>query len=164
MIVVVADTSPLVALVNIECTHILPALFGSVIIPPRVGAELNDPRRSEAVRGFIAAAPPWLQIREPGRVEAIPSLHDGEREAISLALELGAHLLLIDDREGRAAAIHRGIQTTRTAALLVRAARAGLIDLEQAFGRLAQTDFRISRRVLATLLPRGSSTDPSGSS
>jgi predicted nucleic acid-binding protein len=41
--IVVADTTPIRYLVGIEREHLLPALYGRVLIPPAVAAEL-DPR------------------------------------------------------------------------------------------------------------------------
>ena len=54
---VVADSSPLIVLVNIECIHILPTLFGQVVVPPEVMAELDRPNRPHNVREFIASRP-----------------------------------------------------------------------------------------------------------
>jgi predicted nucleic acid-binding protein len=42
--IVVADSSPLRYLILIEHTHVLPALFGRVLIPPAVSGELNRQR------------------------------------------------------------------------------------------------------------------------
>lgn len=41
--IVVADTSPLVALINIHHVEVLPRLFGAVLIPPAVLTELAAP-------------------------------------------------------------------------------------------------------------------------
>jgi predicted nucleic acid-binding protein len=99
--VVVADSSPFILLVNIGHIDVLPALFGQVIIPPDVAAELRRSNRPQAVQDFIQAAPPWLVERVPAVIEPIPLLHAGEVAAISLALEPKADLLLIDEVDGR---------------------------------------------------------------
>src|SRR6478752_105691 len=99
---VIADASPLVGLVKIGHVDVLAALFGEVIIPPQVAAELASPKRPAEVRAFMASPPPWLSVRAPSRLEAIDDLDPGELEAISLAKELGADLLLIDEAKGRA--------------------------------------------------------------
>ena len=146
--IVVADSSPLVVLVNIGHVRILPALFREVVIPPQIAAELADARRPQPVRDFIADRPSWLCVRTPACVELIPDLHEGERAAISLASELKADLLLIDESDGRLAALARHLQITGTIGILQRAAEQGLLDLADAFARIKQTDFWISPKLL----------------
>jgi predicted nucleic acid-binding protein len=102
--IVVADSSPLIVLVNIGHIEILPALFGEVFIPPQIAAELSEAKRPHPVRNFIAGKPAWLRIQAPANVELIPEIHECESAAISLASELKADLLLIDERDGRSAA------------------------------------------------------------
>jgi len=152
---VVADASPLVGLVKIGHADVLHALYGEVVIPPKVAEELTSPRRPGEVRAFMASAPPWLSVRAPMRLEAIPDLDAGEVEAISLAKELRADLLLIDEAKGREAAISLHIPTARTAAVLFDAANAGVLpDLKSAFDKLRATNFRVPGKVLDELLAR----------
>jgi predicted nucleic acid-binding protein len=146
--VVVADSSPFIALVNVGHADVLPALFGQVIIPPQVAQELASPKRPPAVRAFIAAPPPWLSLQAPASVEPIPDLHPGELAAISLARELRADLLLIDDTDARRAAAARHLPLTGTVGVLERAADQGQLDLAAAFARLKQSDFWISHKLL----------------
>ena len=152
--IVVADSSPLIVLVNIGHVGILHALFREVVIPPQIAAELGDARRTQAVRNFIGAKPVWLRVKAPASVEPIPDLHDGERAAISLASELKAELLLIDESDGRSAALARHLQITGTIGILQRAAEQDLLDLAEAFERIKQTDFWISPKLLDAELAR----------
>lgn len=149
---VIADSSPFVALIKIEQIQVLQKLFGAVVIPPAVADELASPKRPQPVRDFITRPPVWLSIRKPSSVESIPKLDLGEREAISLARELKADLLLIDENDGVAAAVARQVPVTRTTALLRDAANRGLIDLKQTFERLKATNFRVKAEVLEGLL------------
>src|SRR5438045_523162 len=150
---VIADTSPFIGLVKIGQVEILPRLFGNVVIPPQVAAELASARRPAEVQAFIAAAPTWLSVRLPIAVEEIAGIDLGERAAISLASELKADLLLIDDQRGREAAVARKILTARTAAVLFDAANAGMLpDLKAAFDALRATNFRVPGKVLDELL------------
>jgi len=152
---VVADASPLVGLIKIGHVDVLAGLYGAVVIPPQVAAELADPRRPAEVRAFMASAPPWLSVQAPSRLEVIADLDPGELEAISLAKELGADLLLIDEAKGREAAIALHIPTARTAAVLFDAASAGVLpDLKSAFDKLRATNFRVPGAVLDELLAR----------
>jgi predicted nucleic acid-binding protein len=142
---VVADSSPFVGLLKIDSIEVLPALYGSVFIPPQVAAELLDGHRPAVVKQFMAHPPNWLSVRAPKSIEAIPGLDDGELAAISLVREINADILLIDENRGREAAVVRNIQTLRTTALLLVAAKAGVLkDLKGAFERLRSTNFRVS--------------------
>jgi predicted nucleic acid-binding protein len=146
--VVIADSSPIVALVNIGHIDVLPKLFGHVLIPPAVSSEIAAPARPQAVRDFAAARPPWLEVRSPTTVEALPGLHRGEREALSLAIELGADLVLIDERRGYREAVARKLNAVGTVRVLERAAAEGMLELRDAFERLKRTDFWISHKLL----------------
>jgi predicted nucleic acid-binding protein len=149
---VVADSSPLIVLINTNYIDLLPKSFGQVVIPPEVSAELEQSNRPQMVRAFINSPPPWLIRRTPSAVEPIPMLHPGEVAAISLALELHADLLLIDEVLGRKAAAARSIRFTGTIGILELAADKGLIDLKEAFERVKKTDFWISHELLDTRL------------
>ncbi len=152
--IVVADSSPINILVRIECIDLLPRLFGSVSIPTEVQAELIDPRTPQSVRGFVANPPPWLTVRSPQKVDRIPPLDRGEEAAISLARELRADALLIDERDGRRAAMALGIPVLGTVGVLDVAADRKLIDLNAVTARLQASDFRLSPALLASLLDR----------
>lgn len=152
---VVADTSPLVGFVKIGLIEILPRLYESVVIPTEVAAELASLRRPAAVREFILAQPTWLSIRVPQNVEGIPDIDPGEQAAISLARELKADLLLIDDLAGRKAALARHIRTVHTTAMLLDAANQGILpDLKAAFDRLKAINFRVAAKTLDELLKK----------
>ncbi len=77
----------------------------------------------------------------------------GEREAIQLAEEKRAELLLIDERKGRLEAKRRGLLVTGTLGVLLSAGRRGLIDAEAAFHSLVETTtFRASPGVRENFL------------
>src|SRR5262249_54953847 len=100
------------------------------------------------VRTFITSPPQWLVQQSPSIVKPIPMLHPGEVAAISLALEIHADLLLIDEVRGRKAAAAHGIRFTGTIGVLEQAADKGMVDLADAFDRIKRTDFWISHELL----------------
>ena len=146
---VVADSSPLNFIIRLGYVDSLPRLFEAVVIPPQVAEELSQPRTPKAVRDFMARPPAWLTIRSPMHIETILGIDPGEAAAISLARELKADLLLVDDREGRNAAAKRNIPVTGTIGVIERAAHRGLLDLPEAFRRLKeQPDFWVDHKLL----------------
>jgi len=145
---VVADSSPLIALLNVGHIDILPQLFGTVIIPPAVASELRDAKRPQAIRSFIGSPPTWLIERTPKIIESFPLLDSGEVAAINLALEMKADLLLIDESMGRKTAVALGIQISGTIGILERAAQQNMLNLKEAFDRIKETDFWISHEFL----------------
>ena len=75
----------------------------------------------------------WLIVaaaRDQARVrELCGELDLGEAEAIVLAIEHRADLLLVDERRGRRTATAAGLTVTGLLGVVARAKRAGLIDL-----------------------------------
>lgn len=131
MTVVVSDTSPLRALFFVGRLAILATLFGDVIVPPAVVDELQKARRPEfrfdvAAIDHVRVVAPTDQSRVNEWVRA-DDLDVGEAEAIQLALELSADVLLIDERAGTAIARHVGLRTVGVLGVLVEAKRAGLV-------------------------------------
>ncbi len=143
--IVVADTSPLNYLIQIGCESLLPMLYTRVLIPPAVLAELDDPAAPSAVRQWLPHPPEWIEVRRtsfPPDTE-LAALDPGEQEAIQLAEEQRADLLLIDERKGRAEAMRRGLATTGTLGVLLAAAERGSIDAAAIYHRLiVETNFR----------------------
>jgi predicted nucleic acid-binding protein len=73
---------------------------------------------------------------------------------LSLAVELQADLVLVDERRAYRAALALRLDAAGTIALLEWAARLGMLDLAEAFARLKETDFWISHRLLDERLAR----------
>jgi predicted nucleic acid-binding protein len=81
MTVIISDTSPLNYLVLIGETHVIPALYGRVIIPRAVLNELQDPETPEKVRTWIDAPPAWVEVMsvESAPDPSLSELDEGER-------------------------------------------------------------------------------------
>ena len=146
--IIVADSSPLIVLLNIDHVAILPALFGQVVIPPQVEAELLQPNRPKIVREFMSQKPSGLKVIQPKKCDPIQYLYAGENAAICLAAELDAELLLIDESRGRQVAVDRQIRIAGTIGVLEMAAKANLVQLREAFERVKRTDFWVSSDLL----------------
>jgi predicted nucleic acid-binding protein len=151
--IVVSDTTPLNILAQLGLVDILPELFGSVLITPAVVAELSHVNTPTVVKTWLDSQPAWLRVQAPTQPLA-GELPDGvgELEAIRLAVEILADVLLADDKRARRSAESFGLKVTGTLGVLSLAARRGLVDLTDAVGRLRQTNFRISEDLLDALL------------
>ena len=152
--IVISNTSPLRYLVEIGFVDILPKLFGEVLIPPTVAAELQLESFPSNVREWIARPPGWLKIQKPVSPLPIPpdTLGAGEADAISLAIERRADRLLIDDQEGKKIAKNFQVRTVGTLAILAIGAELGYLSLKTAIDRLSQTKFRATRDLLERFL------------
>jgi predicted nucleic acid-binding protein len=149
--IVVADTSPLNYLVQIEAVNVLEPLYNRVVVPQTVADEINASGTPADVRAWMSRPPAWLDIApDPPLDETLGTLDPGERAAIALALSLHASRLLIDDSDGRAAAERRSLRVTGTLGVLAAAHRSGLLDFDTVVARLSNTTFYLSPRLLAT--------------
>ena len=135
MPIVVADTSPLFYLAHLDRLGLLRELYRQIDVPERVWTEaLAGGRRYPATTSRLDAArmAGWIFIHPPPaqpRTEpALIGLDDGEREALSLAVALGADTVLIDEKRGRRAAVSLGLISTGTAGILIEAKRRGLVS------------------------------------
>lgn len=150
----VADTAPLNYLILIRAVDLLPELYGTVVIPPAVRAELAHPSAPDFVRDWIAHPPIWLTVKSLDDFPLGPwsQLHPGERQAIPLALRHPPSPLLMDDRDGVSVARSCGLYVTGTLGFLDAVSGRGWIDLRLMFDRLRQTTFRAPLRIMAHML------------
>jgi predicted nucleic acid-binding protein len=144
--VVVADASPLIALHHLSHLNILPTLFGEILLPPEVIAELRDILAPDA-HGLLNNPPPWMIVKAPSSVEPL-RLDPGEAAAICLAMEIHADLLIIDEKKGRRLARSRNLPIIGTVGILELAAYRNLLDLEDEFLRLKESGFWVSDALL----------------
>jgi predicted nucleic acid-binding protein len=130
-LIVVSDTSPVLSLARIGRLDLLRVLYQQVLIPSSVYQELKA-SSSQPPGQIDFDAVPWLIVATPldrRRVEELrEDLDLGEAEAIVLAMERRADLLLIDERRGRRVAHASGLAITGLLGVVAQAKRSGLID------------------------------------
>lgn len=123
--IVVSDTSVILHLAGIDLLEILHRVYGAVLMPPQV--------RNELLESGFPESPAWLSVQAPTNrarvVELLLDLDPGEAEAIALAEEVRADLLLIDERRGNSVAQRAGLATSGILGVLARAKRMGFIEL-----------------------------------
>ncbi len=155
MSLVVADTSPINYLLQIDAIELLPKLFGTILIPDAVSLEISRDQAPLAVRSWARALPEWVAVQST-KIQsdaALQSLDDGEQQAISLALAVGATTLLIDERRGTAVAKSLGLTTLGTLGVLAICHRRHWIDGYQALQSLiTTTNFRVGDLVVSQYL------------
>jgi len=154
-VIVVADTSPLNYLIQIESEQLLPLLYRRILVPAGVIQELAHPDAPEKVRVWQRNLPMWLEVCQTASppYPDLAFLDLGEREAIQIAHERHADMLLIDERKGRREAKRRGLTTTGTLGVLLKAGASGLIDPRQAYEQLiSKTTFRTTAELEARFL------------
>ena len=127
---VVSDTSVLLNLCRASAEGLLPGLFREVWIPPAVANEFSHLAGARPrFRGLTM--PEWVRISPAvqvlAEVRACPDLDSGESEALSLALELHASAVLVDEAAGRRAASLLSVPAIGIAGILLRAKERGLI-------------------------------------
>lgn len=154
--IVIADSSPLRYLILIQEVKQLPVLYGKIILPPSVVHELTQRSTPRPVRVWMEYLPDWMTVVPPSLPLAVfPSALDlGEREAISLAMELSADLLLADDGTARMEAARRKIPVQGTLGILDLAAEHGFVDFSKALHKLMRTNFRASTKLVQFFLDR----------
>lgn len=154
--IIVSDTTCLSHLALIGLHELLPALFGSVVIPPAVAAELSRGQVKHQVIGEVLHSP-WIEVRtlddEARTDELAMTLDRGEAEAIVLAMELNCPLLM-DDLPGRRCAQSLMLKITGTLGVLVAAKQRGLLPLVQPVihRMIHEHDFRAGQALLAQTL------------
>lgn len=123
MTIVVSDASPIINLAAVSRLSLLQELFGSILAPPSVWAEV--------MAGDQFALPDWLELRSPADQPLVASLSAeldrGEAEAIALAAEIAAGLVLIDEKKGRAVARRLGLRPLGLLGVLTESKARGLI-------------------------------------
>jgi uncharacterized protein len=150
-VIVISDTSVITNLAAIQHLALLNQLYRQVIIPEAVYRELAD--IDPPVPGTLEAqSVDWLQVRSVTNLNVVEQLRSevrldsGESEAIALALELKADLLLIDERRGRAEADRLGLRIIGLLGILVEAKRRNLIAAVKPLidAMIATSEFRVS--------------------
>jgi predicted nucleic acid-binding protein len=150
---VVSNATPLRYLAEIGALQLLPYLFGNVVIPTAVEQELTHRHAPECVRNVILSPPEWLDIRAIQQADArLATLDPGEREAITLASELGIDIVLLDEKMARDVSTQRGLRCIGTLRILAEGAKQGQITLRDAIERLRRTTFRVHPALLDRVL------------
>jgi predicted nucleic acid-binding protein len=155
--IVVSNASPLVNLARIGRLELLPTLFERIDVPEAVWGEVVEAGEGQPGAKLLAEAA-WVirhTVENRSLVQALrQELDAGEAEAIALALELHADLVLMDERLGRETAQHLGLRPVGVIGMLIEAkSRAQIAAVRPLLDALRdQAGFRVSEQVYARVV------------
>jgi len=130
-LIVVSNSSPLIALSVINSLDLLNALYGTIYIPEAVFDEVVIRGAGRPGASAVANAP-WIVQQVTANRKTVAKLlsaglDKGESEAIVLASEVKAGLLILDERHARTVARQEGLPVTGTLIVLIAAKNAGMV-------------------------------------
>ena len=119
---IVSDASPIISLAWIGQLHLLHRLFGEIVVPQAVWYEIVVKGADKPGMAEVKNAK-WITKKtvntKPLALILQHELDPGESEAIALALEENAKLILMDERLGRKFAQHLGLKFTGVVGILI---------------------------------------------
>lgn len=131
MMSIVSNASPLINLARIGQLNLLSQLYGKLLIPEAVWHEVVIEGAGQPGADEVKTAS-WIEKRLVTNKQLVLALRQeldaGEAEAIALALEIRAEMLLMDERLGRETARHLGLRYTGLIGVLVEAKHKEIID------------------------------------
>lgn len=158
--IIVSDTSPITNLAAIGQLDLLRKLYTTIVIPEAVYNEMVAVDKQ--VPGAVEVQTfGWIKRQAIANPQSVIDLQEnqdgidlGEAEAIILALEVKANLLLMDERRGRTLATKYGLNVTGLLGVLLQAKRNSFIALiKPSIDQLIEeADFRVSAELYATVL------------
>lgn len=155
---VVCNTSPISNLAAIGQLALLNQVYGSIVVPLAVVDEIA---KVAAIYTQAALVPsqPWILIQSVTDRTLVQRLQGkkldlGESEAIAIALELDAELLIIDEQLGRRIAVSEGLNITGLIGVLLEAKNRELIAKVKPLvdDLIVQARFRISTQLYTDIL------------
>jgi predicted nucleic acid-binding protein len=152
----------LIYLAKLNRLTLLRSLFSEVSIPTEV---YNEAVRKGKQHAFLevkyverAIEEGWMKVREAKHERKLLMFQEldlGEVEVLSLAIQLKASLVLIDDASGRLVAEALGLNAKGTVYVILSAARAGAITKGEAknlITELIAAGFWISSEIVGRIL------------
>lgn len=140
--IVISNSSPLIALSRISSLNLLKSIFGEVIIPDSVHQETVIEANIEIQRENLAKAikEGFIKVMHPKTSHIFArNLGKGERGVLNLAVEMNPNVLLIDDKKARKEAKQLGFSSFFTTDILREAKNRRLIDsYDRVIDRLAK--------------------------
>lgn len=151
---VVSDTTAITNLLKINLLHLVQKMYREILIPRAVYDEL----RKIPTQQKIIDNTKWIKTREVKNQSFVEQLNArldlGESEAIALAVELKADILVMDEYQGRRLAQEHGVTIIGLLGILIGAKKRGYIKSVKAHMEdlMKNYGFRISKSVYNQVL------------
>jgi len=127
--IIVCDSSPIIALALCDQLELLDKLFNDILIPQEVYNETTKEGKEPTPIIKEWATGKVIEVINRQSVNKFNEILDkGESEAIALYLEKSADYLLIDEKKGRKIAMENDIKIIGSIGVLIMAKRKGLIQ------------------------------------
>ena len=153
---VVLNTTPIISLLKLNRLELLQQLYSEIYIPVAVYHEIEAGKAKGYYKDISKIN--WINIVEIQDKQAVKyflDLDSGEAEAIVLATELNADLIILDEKIGRFHAKHAELKVTGTIGILIKAKANGFIDeLKPLLDELTQKDVWISEKLKSEILTK----------
>jgi predicted nucleic acid-binding protein len=147
---VVSNTTPLISLLKLNRLEILKTLYNEIIIPTAVFQEIENGKNKKYYQDLSKFG--WiiiLDIQNKQSTKYFLDLDEGEAEAIILATEIDADLVLLDEKLGRFHANHAGLKVTGTIGVLLKAKNSGIITkIKPLLIELTEKDVWLGNRLI----------------
>jgi len=156
MLKIVSNTTPIISLLKLNQLELLQKLYNHIYIPTAVYKEI-EAGKSKAYYKDLSQIE-WIKIVEINNKKALKyflDIDEGEAEAIVLASELNADLIIIDEKLGRFHAKHADLKATGTIGVLVKAKTENIIgNLKPLLDELTQKEVWISEKLKNEILKK----------
>jgi len=156
-VIVISDTSPISNFFKINQLLILQKVYDTLIIPAEVYEELKE-LSNFGLNPDEIFYQPWIEIKStfltPFFFAPEEKIHLGEAAAISLAMELQADYILIDDRKGQLLAIKHRLNPIGTLGTLKIAKEKGIIaEVKDVLGQMiSDANYWLSKELYTEFL------------
>lgn len=156
MLKVVSNTTPIISLLKLNRLDLLQKLYSQIYIPQAVYNEIEAGKSKGYYKDLSKID--WIKIIEIQNKQAVNyflDLDEGEAEAIILANELKADLIILDEKLGRFHAKHAKLKVTGTIGVLIKAKSEKLIySLKPLLDELTDKEVWISEKLKIDILKK----------
>lgn len=151
---VVTNTTPIISLLILSKLDILKQLYSEISIPKAVFDEIELGKDKEYYQNLSKIN--WiniLKIQDKQALNYFIDLDAGEAETIVLASEIGADLVIIDEKLRRFYANHAKLTVTGTIGILIKAKKQDLVkELRPLLTSLVDNGIWLSKKLVTHVL------------